>query len=138
MKPWISLITLGVRDLGRSIRFYEEGLRLPRMPFEDGVAFFRLHGTWLALYPWDALAGDAGVEAKGSGFRGVTLAQNRRTREEVDEVLREAVRAGGTLVKPGEDTFWGGYTGYFADPDGHLWEIAWNPQFWPGPGGDEP
>lgn len=133
MKPWINIITLGVSDLDRASRLYER-LGLPRMAFEGGVAFFELQGTWLALYPWDALAADAQVEAAGSGFRGVTLAQNTRSREEVDELLREAVEAGATLVKPAEDVFWGGYSGYFADPDGHLWEVAWNPLFWPGPG----
>ncbi|SME99316.1 VOC family protein [Pseudogulbenkiania subflava] len=128
MKPRISMITLGVSDLDRATRFYEEGLGLPRYPMESaGVAFFALQGTWLALYPWSALAEDATVSAEGSGFRGCALAHNVSTREEVDQVLEQAVNAGARLVKPAQDAFWGGYSGYFADPDGHLWEVAWNP-----------
>ena len=82
------------------------------------------------LYPRDALAADVGVAAEGQGFSGVTLAHNVRTQEEVDVLLDVAVAAGATLVKPAQDAFWGGYSGYFADPDGYLWEIAWNPHFW--------
>ena len=83
----------------------------------------------MALYPREALADDAGVPTEGSGFTGVTLAHNVRTREEVDAVLDEAVAAGATLVKAAQDVFWGGYSGYFADPEGYLWEVAWNPYF---------
>lgn len=133
MRPRISLVTLGVRDLERSARFYEAGLGLPRMPFEGGCVFFTLNGSWLALYPWDALAGDAQVSHEGGGFRGITLAHNVSSKEEVEQVLEQAVKAGGRLVKPAQDVFWGGYSGYFADPDDHLWEVAWNPHFWPGP-----
>lgn len=128
MKPRISMITLGVSDLARAVQFYEHGLGLPRYPVEStGVAFFALEGTWLALYPWEALAEDATVPAEGSGFRGSALAHNVSSREEVEQVLALAVSAGARLVKPAQDAFWGGYTGYFADPDGHLWEVAWNP-----------
>ncbi|MBI3143901.1 MAG: VOC family protein [Pseudogulbenkiania sp.] len=128
MKPRISMITLGVADLPRAVQFYEQGLGLPRHPMEAAdVAFFPLDGTWLALYPWAALAEDATVPAEGSGFRGCALAHNVSTREEVDQVLAQAVSAGARLVKPAQDAFWGGYTGYFADPDDHLWEVAWNP-----------
>lgn len=134
MKPRISMITLGVRDMERAVRFYEGGLGLPRMPFDGGAAFFALNGSWLSLYPWDALAEDATVNAGGTGFRGITLAHVLSSREEVDALLARAVESGGTLVKPAQDVFWGGYSGYFADPDGHLWEVAWNPHFWPGPG----
>ena len=133
MKPRINMITLGVQDLDRAIRFYGQGLGLPRKPFEGEVAFFELRGTWLSLYPWEALAEDATVSAEGDGFRGVTLAHNVASKEEVDEVLSQAIEAGGNLVKPAQDVFWGGYSGYFSDPDGHLWEVAWNPHFWPGP-----
>lgn len=134
MEPRISMITLGVRDLERAVRFYTEGLSLPLKHAADTVAFFDLDGTWLGLYPWEALADDAQVPHEGQGFRGVALAHNLRSREAVDSLLREAVAAGATLVKPAQDVFWGGYSGYFADPDGHLWEVAWNPHFWVGPG----
>jgi len=132
VEPRISLITLGVKDLGRSVRFYREGLGLPLREGGDVsvVAFFETRGTWLALFPREALAADAGVVAEGGGFAGFTLAHNVRTREEVDETLNEAEAAGARLVKAAGDTDWGGYSGYFADPDGYLWEVAWNPHFW--------
>jgi len=136
MQPRISLITLGVSDLERSIRFYEQGLSLPRMESPPSVAFFNLKGTWLALYGREALAEDAGVPAERGGFAGITLAHNLASKEEVDRLMAEAVAAGARLVKQPQDVFWGGYSGYFADPDGHLWELAWNPQFWPGPTDD--
>jgi catechol 2,3-dioxygenase-like lactoylglutathione lyase family enzyme len=131
------MITLGVADLERAVRFYEGGLGLPRMPFEGGAAFFTLNGSWLSLYPWDALAEDATVPTTGTGFRGITLAHVVKSKEEVDQILNQVVRAGGKLVKKAQDVFWGGYSGYFSDPDGHLWEVAWNPHFWPGPRDDE-
>lgn len=134
MHPRINMITLGVEDLERSALFYENGLGFPRMPFEGGAVFFTLNGSWLSLYPWDKLAEDACVRPEGEGFRGITLAYVAADKKEVNEVLGRAVAAGGTLVKPAQDVFWGGYSGYFADPDGHLWEVAWNPHFWPGPG----
>jgi len=137
MKPFISMITLGVADMERSVRFYEKGLGFPRMPFEGGAAFFMLNGSWLSLYPWSDLAGDAAVDANGAGFRGITLAHVVSSREEVAEILGQAVQAGGKLVKPAADVFWGGHSGYFADPDGHLWEVAWNPHFRPGPKDDD-
>ena len=96
----------------------------------ESIAFFKTSGTWLALYPREALADDIGIATEGSGFSGVTLAHNVRTREEVDSLLDIAVSAGATLVKSAQDTFWGGYSGYFSDPEGYLWEIAWNPHFW--------
>ncbi|WP_111415049.1 VOC family protein [Billgrantia lactosivorans] len=133
MKPRISMITLGVRDLAASIRFYEEGLGLPRMESPPEVAFFTLDGTWLALYGREALAEDAGVPAEGSGFTGIALAHNLATEAEVDELLEQAVAAGARLVKPGQKVFWGGYSGYFSDPDGYLWEVAHNPFVWIGP-----
>ena len=131
MEPRISIITLGVADLPRSVAFYRDGLGLTL--FDDNtesIAFFQNKGTWLALYPKAALAADVGISAEGSGFSGVTLAHNVRTKEEVDDLLAVAVSAGAALVKPAQDTFWGGYSGYFTDPEGYLWEIAWNPHFW--------
>ncbi|MCE8032792.1 MAG: VOC family protein [Halomonas sp.] len=133
MKPRISMITLGVRDLAASIRFYEQGLGLPRMESPPEVAFFTLNGTWLGLYGREALAEDAGVSPEGSGFTGIALAHNLASEAEVDELLEQAVAAGAKLVKPGQKVFWGGYSGYFADPDGYLWEVAHNPFAWVGP-----
>ncbi len=131
MEPRISIITLGVSDLARSVRFYRDGLGLPlREEGSDAIAFFETRGTWLALYPRDALADDAAVPPDGSGFPGFTLAHNVRSREEVDALLNEAASHGAKIVKPAQDAFWGGYSGYFADPDGYLWEVAWNPHFW--------
>lgn len=131
MEPRITVITLGVEDLDRSVRFYRDGLGLPLKDGKaEGIAFFPLRDTWLALYPRRALADDAGVPAEGGGYRGVTLSHNVRERTEVAEVLSAAVAAGAKLVKRAQDTFWGGHAGYFADPDGHLWEVAWNPK-WP-------
>jgi catechol 2,3-dioxygenase-like lactoylglutathione lyase family enzyme len=127
MDPRISLITLGVADLDRSIRFYRDGLGLPKHAGPDGIAFFETRGTWLSLYPREALAEDATVSSEGSGFAGFTLAHNVASIAEVDETLTQAVSAGATLVKPGKNTSWGGYSGYFSDPDGFLWEVAWNP-----------
>ncbi len=133
MKPRISMITLGVRDLAASIAFYERGLGLPRMASPPEVAFFTLDGTWLGLYGREALAEDATLPAEGHGFAGVALVHNVASEAEVDAVLEQAVAAGARLVKPGQKAFWGGYSGYFADPDGHLWEVAHNPHFWVGP-----
>lgn len=133
MKPRISMITLGVRDLEASIRFYEQGLGLPRMESPPEVAFFTLNGTWLGLYGREALAEDAGVSPDGSGFAGIALAHNLSSEAEVDELLEQAVAAGARLVKPGQKVFWGGYSGYVADPDGYLWEVAHNPFVWIGP-----
>lgn len=129
MEPRLSLVTLGVADLGRAIRFYGEALRLPRINDHPEIAFFELGRTWLALISREALAADAGVPAGGSGFPGFTLAHNLRSREEVDSLFDE-VRAGGArIVKEPHATDWGGYSGYFADPDGYLWEAAYNPDF---------
>ncbi len=134
MKPHLSMVTLGVRDLARSVRFYEQGLGLPRMPFDsDEVAFFPLAGAWLSLYGREDLAEDAGIAPAGSGFGGFSLAHNVSSREEVDATLTQAAAAGASIVKPAQDTSWGGYAGYFADPEGHLWEVAWNPHMRIGP-----
>jgi uncharacterized glyoxalase superfamily protein PhnB len=130
MDPRISIITLGVFDLNWSVIFYRDGLHLPTT-YKDGedIAFFQLKGTWLALYPSDALAEDASLPAERARFGGVTLALNVHNKEDADKTIAEALAAGATLQKPAADTFWGGYSGYFADPDGHPWEIAWNPFF---------
>ena len=129
MDPRITLVTLGVDDIDESIRFYRDGLGFPMEDREEhsDVAFFPLEGTWLSIYPRELLAEDATVPDDGAGFAGVTLAHNVATRAEVDEILAEAEAAGGRLVKHGQDVFWGGYSGYFADPDDHLWEVAYPP-----------
>lgn len=130
MKPKISLITLGVTDLQKSLAFYRDGLGFPTHDYkeEQGVVFFKLEGTWLSLFPLDELAKDAQVEApKVRGFSGVTLAHNVESKEKVDEVFAFACKAGAKEVKKPEEVFWGGYSGYFADPDGYLWEVAYNP-----------
>ncbi|MBM3458761.1 MAG: VOC family protein [Armatimonadetes bacterium] len=129
MEPRISFVTLGVSDLARATQFYKEVLGLPQIGEYPEIAFFELGKTWLALYPHELLAADAGVSAEGSGFRGFALAHNVRSSAEVDRLLAHAVAGGGKLVKPGQTADWGGYTGYFADPDGFLWEVAWNPHF---------
>ncbi len=130
MEPRISIITLGVSDLERSVNFYRDGLHLPTN-YKEGeeIAFFQLQGAWLALYPSDSLAEDALLPAERSRFGGFTLAHNVAGKAEADAVIAEALAAGATLLKPAADTFWGGYSGYFADPDGHPWEVAWNPYF---------
>ncbi len=131
MDPRISIITLGVSNLARSVEFYRDGLGLPLQEGSgDVIAFFETRGTWLALFPREALAADATVPADGTGFRGFTLAHNVRSRDEVDSLLKTAETSGAKIIKPARDTDWGGYSGYFSDPDGYLWEVAWNPHFW--------
>lgn len=133
MQPRISMITLGVDDLEAAVNFYEQGLGFPRMDSAPEVAFFTLNGTWLGLYGRTALAEDAGVDPQGRGFNAVALAHNVRSEAEVDEVMDQALRAGATQVKKPQKADWGGYSGYFKDLDGHLWEVAHNPHFWVGP-----
>jgi catechol 2,3-dioxygenase-like lactoylglutathione lyase family enzyme len=126
MEQRLSMVTLGVADLERSLSFYQSlGWRRGNRHAE--VVFFQIGGAILGLFARDALAADAGLPAAGSGFGGIALAYNTRSREEVDAVLAEAAAAGATIPKPAADAFWGGYSGHFADPDGHLWEVAWNP-----------
>jgi len=133
MNPRISMITLGVEDLSRSIGFYRNGLGFPLKESTPEVAFFDLNGSWLGLYGREALAVDAGVPADGNGFNGFSLAHNVSSEAEVDQVIIHAVAVGATLIKPAQKVVWGGYSGYFADPDGYLWEVAHNPFFWIGP-----
>ncbi|HEY8269153.1 MAG TPA: VOC family protein [Xanthobacteraceae bacterium] len=129
MEQRLSIVTLGVRDLARSRKFYEAlGWRAADVK-SDAVVFFQLGGIALALFGRAELAKDAGVADSAPGFSGITLAHNARDKAEADALIAHAVKSGGRLVKLAHDTFWGGYSGYFADPDGHLWEVAWNPFF---------
>jgi uncharacterized protein len=136
MKPRISLITLGVDDLDKSVSFYRDGLGLETQgvvgtQFEHGaVAFFDLEaGLKLALWPRKSLAHDAGLPTGQASATEFSIAHNVASKDEVDAVMEQARKSGATIVKPALDTFWGGYAGYFQDPDGHLWEVAWNPQW---------
>ncbi len=129
MEQRISLITLGVEDLQRARDFYEAGLGWIPASAMDEIAFYQIGGMVLSLWAHDAIANDAPFAGKGSGFGGIALAHNVRSREDVDATMAEAEAAGATILRVAEDTFWGGYSGYFADPDGHPWEVAWNP-FW--------
>lgn len=129
MEQRLSLITLGVRDLALSTRFYEALGWRRSVRGAEGVSFFQAGSLGLSLYPLRDMARDAGIAAERSGFAGISLAYNTRTRNEVDTVLADAEAAGGRLIRPADETSWGGYVGYFADPDGHLWEVAWNPGF---------
>jgi catechol 2,3-dioxygenase-like lactoylglutathione lyase family enzyme len=134
MQPRISVITLGVDDLERSLRFYRDGLGLPSEGIvgtectDGAVAFFRLHGgLTLALFPRASLAKDAQVPVGPPSATEFALAHNVGSREAVDAVLRQAQAAGARIADPARDRLWGGYAGWFQDPDGHLWEVAWNP-----------
>ena len=136
MKPHITLITLGVDDLARAVRFYRDGLGLKTdgivgTQFEYGaVAFFDLQsGLKLALWPRTSIAHDTGIRAGSLSATEFTLGHNVASSAEVDAVMEQAKRAGANIVKPAHETFWGGYAGYFQDPDGHLWETAWNPHW---------
>ncbi|MBL8649574.1 MAG: VOC family protein [Sphingopyxis sp.] len=131
MEARISLITLGVSDLARARAFYERlGFRASAASQGD-IVFFQCGAMALALFPREELAKDAGVPEQGAGFRGLALAHNVRVKGDVAAVLAEAEAAGGRIVKQAQDVFWGGHSGYFADPDGHLWEVAWNPHLIP-------
>lgn len=129
MDPRLNIVTLGVGDLDRAIRFYRDGLGWrPSVEMGDFV-LFEMGGVALALHPHDLLAEDAGVAPAPHAFGGVTLAQNVSSREEADRVIASACAAGATLLRAASQKEWGGYSGYFADPDGHPWEIAYNPHF---------
>lgn len=127
------MITLGVADLQRSIDFYQNGLGFPRYGEGDDIAFFNLEGTWLGLYSREALAEDTQLDASGTGFNAFTISHNLPSEEDVDAAMKQALDAGAELVKKPQKVFWGGYSGYFKDPDGHLWELAYNPVTWIGP-----
>ncbi len=129
MEQRISIVTLGVKDLVAARAFYDAlGWKIANDGEEAASSVaYDLMGMTLCLYPWDKLAEDAQVPPAGEGFRGVVLAYNVRAKEEVAQVLAEADTAGGRIVKPAQDAFWGGHSGIFADPEGHLWEVAWNP-----------
>lgn len=130
MEQRFNIVTLGVADLAIARAFYEKGLGWKVSAASSGdIVFFSAGGVVLALYPRAALAEDAAVAAEGAGFRGVTLAHNVRNKEDVAAALKKAAAAGAKILKPAQDVFWGGHSGYFADPDGHLWEVAWNPHF---------
>jgi hypothetical protein len=129
MEQRVSIVTLGVADLKRSREFYERLGWRRSMAKAEGVVFFQAGGMALALYPRHELAKDAHIAADGQGFSGMALAYNARSRAEVDSVLAEATAAGAKILKPAQETFWGGYSGYFSDLDGFSWEIAWNPSF---------
>ena len=138
MKPRITVITIGVNDLERSLRFYRDGLGLKTggivgAEFEHGaVAFFELQaGLILAIWPRASIAHDSGLPAGDACPTEFTLGHNVASRAEVDAVMAQAREAGAVIVKPAGDTFWGGYSGYFQDPDLHLWEVVWNPQLAP-------
>ncbi|HEX2510213.1 MAG TPA: VOC family protein [Microvirga sp.] len=136
MRPHIKVVTLGVSDLKRSLAFYRDGLDLPTEgvigeEFEDGAAvFFTLKdGLVLALYPTASLGKDAKIEATATRLGAVSIGHVAGSRDEVDAVMAQAERAGAVITDPAHDRFWGGYSGYFHDPDGHLWEIVWHPQW---------
>jgi uncharacterized protein len=129
MEQRVSLITLGVENLERSREFYERLGWRRSMAQSEGIVFFQAGGIGVALYQRDDLANDANVSPDCSGFQRIALAYNARNRTEVDSVLADAVAAGAKLLKPAQEAFWGGYSGYFSDLDGFLWEVAWNPSF---------
>ena len=138
MKPRVTVITIGVDDLERSLRFYRNGLGLETegiigQEFEHGaVVFFDLAGgSRLALWPRKSISHDTGLPVSSASATEFTLGHNVSSTAEVDAIMAQAKSAGAVIVKPAQKTFWGGYAGYFQDPDGHLWEIVWNPQFLP-------
>ena len=127
MEQRLSLVTLGVADLSRAKEFYVSLGLTPAKASNEQVVFFQLNGIALALFPRTDLAAEAGVAPYGEGFSGITLAHNVRTREDVDRLLAKVETIGGRILRGAQEASWGGYTGYFADPDGHVWEVAFNP-----------
>lgn len=129
MQPRLSIVTLGVRDLDRSIAFYRDGLGLELSSHSNElIAYFPLRGLWLALFPMELLSLDTRIPLADFGRSSIVLAHNVEERALVDAMLAEAVAAGGRITKSAANTDWGGYAGFFADPDGHLWEVAWDPK----------
>ena len=133
MKPRISMITLGVKDLNKLIEFYEKGLGFPRKKTEPKIAIFKLNGSQLSLYNLELLAEDANVQSEGKGFNGFTISHNVSSKDEVDKVFTDAISGGAKIIKSPQKVFWGGYSGYFSDPDKHLWEVVYNPHQCIGP-----
>jgi predicted lactoylglutathione lyase len=129
MDQRISIVTLGVPNLQRSHEFYERLGWRRSMANAEGIVFFQAGGMALALLPRGELAKDANIPPGGNGFSGITLAYNTRSQEQVDSILAQAAAAGSKMLKPAQEASWGGYSGYFSDPDGFLWEVAWNPYF---------
>jgi uncharacterized protein len=129
--PRITVLTLGVSDLNKATKFYEAILGTPPNTSYDGVTFIELPGTWISLYPLEKLAEDISCEVPviRSGFSGVTLAHNADSKDDVVNIIRRAESAGARIVKEPQETFWGGFSGYFVDPDGYYWEVAWGPMF---------
>ena len=129
--PRMNAVTLGVSDLAKATAFYREVLETPPNTQHEGVAFIELPGVWLSLFPLDHLAKDIGpdVPAQRHAFSGFTIGHNTRRKDDVDAILARAKTAGARILKPAQDTFWGGYAGYFADPDGYVWEVAWGEMF---------
>jgi catechol 2,3-dioxygenase-like lactoylglutathione lyase family enzyme len=127
----VTILTLGVSDLRKATEFYEALLGTPPNTSSDGITFIELPGTWIALYPFEKLSEDISPEVPVTrkGFGGVTLAHNARSKDEVVAILRRAESAGARVVKEPQETFWGGFSGYFADLDGYYWEVAWGPMF---------
>jgi len=135
MEPRISIITLGVADVERSVKFYKDilGLPLSSHSVEKKVAFFELEGTWLGLYVREDLAKDPNSKVHSLGLVGITLSHNLRSEEEVKQFFQMLITKGALIAKEPTRADWGGYSGYFKDPDGYLWEVTYNPHFWPGP-----
>jgi uncharacterized protein len=129
MEQRISIVTLGVSELKQSREFYQRLGWRPSPASSEEIVFFQSGGAALALYPRAALAKDANLEAEDQGFGGITIAYNARNQEEVDSVLAAAAAAGARILKPGQKALWGGYSGYFSDPDNFVWEVAYNPFF---------
>lgn len=130
MRQKISIVTLGVENLERSLKFYRDGLGWKLSSDSQGdIAFLPMGGVVLALYPREKLAEDAMIDPAGSGFSGITLSYNAKSQEEVDRVLATVESLGAKIIKSARQVFWGGYSGYFADPDEHLWEVAWAASF---------
>lgn len=128
MSPEITVITLGVADAGKALDFYRDGLGFRIGAVKGDITYLDTGGTWLCVYPREKLARYAGVSPEGEGFSGVTLSSNVESRQAVDDMLARAAAAGAEIVRPPAQAGWGGYTGWFRDPDGHLWEVVWNPR----------